>query len=279
MDVEDIPVGMRLKDATGWNQLAADWELFLEARPHGCFVADQNGTAVGTATTIVYDNTVGWVSMVLVDEKHRRRGVGTELLRTALASLEGNCDTIKLDATPAGRKVYLPLGFRDELTIERRVCTARCTLVVPSISTGTIETMASDDLAAALALDQRAFGVRRDHLLQSLHARASEYALVWRADEEIQAFCCGRHGSRFEQVGPLVSKDRAGAEVLLAHFGRRAAPNAIVLDTPNRDRSWLQFLDAAGFQVERELVRMFRGDKPHSGDGTLQWAVAGPELG
>src|SRR5947209_18008666 len=44
----DLPFGMRLKAANGWNQTEADWRRYLELQPDGCFLAELDGKPVGT---------------------------------------------------------------------------------------------------------------------------------------------------------------------------------------------------------------------------------------
>src|SRR5437899_7867264 len=83
----DLPLGMRLKAANGWNQTEADWRRYLDLQPDGCFVAMLDGKPVGTLTTCVF-GPVGWIAMVLVDAEYRGRGVGTTLMRHALTYLE-----------------------------------------------------------------------------------------------------------------------------------------------------------------------------------------------
>jgi hypothetical protein len=73
MTPADISIGMRLKDAAGWNQTKEDWERFLQASPEGCFVAEWNGEVAGTVTTITYENRFAWIGMVLVHPELRGR--------------------------------------------------------------------------------------------------------------------------------------------------------------------------------------------------------------
>ena len=100
MTPADIPAGLNLCRLAGWNQLARDWELFLQIHSKGCRVGvDDAGNVVGTVTTIPYENHFAWIGMVLVDPSKRRQGIGTQLLREALATngRSGNnktgCDT------------------------------------------------------------------------------------------------------------------------------------------------------------------------------------------
>ena len=113
MGESDLDACMALKERIGWNQTRRDWEAFLALRPLGCFVAVADGAVVGTVTTTNYHDDFAWIGMVLVSPEHRRQGIGTMLLQTALGSL-ASCKTVRLDATPHGKQVYVRLGFHDE---------------------------------------------------------------------------------------------------------------------------------------------------------------------
>src|SRR5438132_2354183 len=114
MTAADVLLGMRLKEQSGWNQLEMDWHRLLALEPEGCFVAEWNGKPAGTTCTTIFDS-VGWISMVLVEASHRGMGIGTALLRHALEYLDQPAvRTIRLDATPAGRPIYERHGFVPE---------------------------------------------------------------------------------------------------------------------------------------------------------------------
>jgi creatinine amidohydrolase len=117
----DVPFATELNGIVGWNQTEKDWRGYLEFDPEGCFIAELSGRPAGTATVIRYQDRFGWIGMVLVHPESRRFGMGTTLLRHAIAYLQ-KCGVagIKLDATPVGRKVYVPLGFCDEYERSRR---------------------------------------------------------------------------------------------------------------------------------------------------------------
>ncbi|MBK5280119.1 MAG: GNAT family N-acetyltransferase, partial [Bacteroidia bacterium] len=112
MRSDDIPAALSLCRHAHWNQLARDWEIFLQLSPHDCIVAEQENI-VGTVTTIRYQNHFSWIGMLLVDPAMQRQGIGMQLLKEALRILEHE-ETVKLDATPEGRTVYLKLNFVDE---------------------------------------------------------------------------------------------------------------------------------------------------------------------
>ena len=65
----DITDGLALKERAGWNQVRADWSRTLALQPDGCFVAELDNRVVGTVATCRF-GPVGWVAMMLVDERN-----------------------------------------------------------------------------------------------------------------------------------------------------------------------------------------------------------------
>ena len=65
MTIDDLRLGLRLTRQAGWNQTESDWLRFIDMEPEGCFVAELNGSSVGTTTTCIFDK-VAWIAMVLV---------------------------------------------------------------------------------------------------------------------------------------------------------------------------------------------------------------------
>src|SRR5262249_42240998 len=69
-----------------WNQLAAAWRIFIEfGRVYAVHSAD--GRIIATTATLPYGGRFAWISMVLVAGEYRRRGLGTMMLRRAMADL------------------------------------------------------------------------------------------------------------------------------------------------------------------------------------------------
>src|SRR5262245_11518586 len=211
---DDIPAGLRLCRIAGWNQLAADWELFLHLSPRGCRAAVRDGNVVGTVTTVNYENRFAWVGMVLVDPKVRGQGVGTQLLQEAISILRG-IPSIRLDATPQGHPVYRRLGFEDEYElcrmqlVEMSVTGRPRGQVPPSLSQSeglAVRPMRADDLVAVREADRRIFGADRREILQWALQRSPEYAWVALSPAGLEGYCFGRRGFNFDQIGPVHSQ-------------------------------------------------------------------------
>jgi len=274
MRPEDIPAGMRLKESAGWNQTEDDWRLFLEASPGGCFAAVLDGVVIGTVTTIRYGETLSWIGMMLVDPAYRRRGVGTRLMRRALAHLAG-CGTVKLDATPLGRTMYDGLGFRDEYTLHRMTA-GSCLAWAPPPEAAP---MAEKYTTGVFETDAEVFGADRTVILRNFISRRPESAWVLRHGNGIRGYCTGRAGTRFHQVGPLVAETTEDAVRLLHAVSGNLAGRAAVMDVPAHQEEFLHRLDEAGFRKERSFIRMFRGNNASPGTPGKVFATAGPEFG
>src|SRR5688572_17770698 len=82
----DIDAGLALSDAAGWNQTGDDWALFIR---HGRAIGlrDAEGRCVATAAALPYGSDRGWISMVLVADGWRHRGLATRLLDDCVAHL------------------------------------------------------------------------------------------------------------------------------------------------------------------------------------------------
>lgn len=272
----DIAAGLALCRQSRWNQLSSDWELFLALSPRGCRVAVLEDRVVGTVTTVRYEDRFSWIGMVLVDPAERRQGVGTRLLRKAIDILNDGA-TIRLDATPAGREVYLKLGFVEEYGLSRME-----TVVADGVGRsggGDSRPMTEADLDRVAEMDRQVFGADRRKVLEWMLAGAPEYAQVVKSEGEIAGYAFGRHGHNFEHLGPVIARDRETARRLVAASLSGQSGRPFILDAARHDAEWTQWLESIGFKEQRPFIRMFLGENRHPGLPEKQFAILGPEFG
>lgn len=271
MTVDDIDAGLALCRSAGWNQLENDWKLFLDLTPGGsCVAIDENGKVVGTAATIDYEDHFSWIGMVLVDPEKKRQGIGTQLLREALKRLETQV-TAKLDATPAGREVYLKLGFVDEYTLSRMVLREKSTLPLSDAAPTKME-----DISLILQEDEKVFGASRGELLKRIYKNNPELSFIVKTDA-LTGYSFGREGYNFTQIGPVIAVDEAVATRLVsAALNKLNGP--VVIDVMDNS-SFQQWLEQLGFVEQRKLIRMYRGTNAYPGIPEKQFAILGPEFG
>jgi creatinine amidohydrolase/Fe(II)-dependent formamide hydrolase-like protein/GNAT superfamily N-acetyltransferase len=275
MIARDIPEAMRLKQIAGWNQVESDWTMFLESNPDGCFVMVHQGRVVGTVTACNYANAAAWIGMLLVDPAFRRLGIATRLLNHALDAL-GACGTVKLDATPEGKPVYEKLGFAAQYAI-RRLCVRA--LPPPGEAPARVEPLREADLEAVLAADRAVFGADRSAVLRALWRRAPQLGRKLAHGSAIRAYCFGRDGSSYTQIGPVVA-DSAEEAFRLARGAMAAlGGQPVLLDVTDAQREFRGLLAGIGFGEQRAFLRMARGSDPHAGDARRQFAIGGPEIG
>lgn len=273
MTVADIPLGMRLKAQNQWNQLEEDWRRQIELEPLGCFVAEKNGAAVGTACSTVF-GSVAWIAMVLVDANHRGQGIGTALMEHVLANLDARkIPSIRLDATPLGRPVYEKLGFVAEHQLHRY----EGTLPASSQATAGVSSVGRDDLDNIIALDQRITGTDRGRLLRRLHQERAEEMRQMVGPTGVEGFVFARPGARAWHIGPCLGSD-AACRALLLDAWQRHSGQPVFLDIPDGHAQAQALARDMGLKSQRPLLRMGRGPviKEH-----LQkfWTSYGPEKG
>lgn len=271
MTTDDIPLGLKLTRQAAWNQMESDWRRFLSMQPDGCFVAELDGTSVGTTTTCIFDG-VAWIAMVLVDKDVRGRGIGTSLLKHAISYLkEQNVKTVRLDATPAGRPIYEKLGFVPEYELARYEGTpaiGRPSSIVPR---------PSPVVPDITAFDQRITGTNRGKMLSMLFDEFPELVRVIRQDNQVQGYIAGRPGANATQVGPCIATAEAGAS-LLSDSLSRCAGRPVFLDVPLDNAGAVKIAEAAGLTIQRRFTRMCLGERISDNVQAI-WAGSGPEKG
>lgn len=268
---------MKLKDAEGWNQLEQDWSLLISYGESASFVAVLDERIVGSVTALNYAGAVAWIGMMLVDKAYRGRGIGKALMLGVMDKLKG-CESIKLDATPAGRPLYLKLGFRDEYELYR-MTNHLASAISPGENSIVPMKMQVADLPEVAAFDRQVFGADRTKLIARLFERSPELAWIVREKERLAGFCLGRSGQNFIQIGPVHASSQVCAKALMGSAVNQVTGQAIVVDIPTGKSGTIQWLEECGFQIQRPFERMYLHANPHPGTIENLYLIAGPELG
>ncbi len=271
---EHVDDGLRLCRAAGWNQIDRDWRFFLKHSADDSFVALRRGQVVGTATVTTYAERLAWIGMVLVDPSHRRQGIGSGLLGHLMEHVGESC-ALALDATPAGREVYLPLGFQDVSTIVRLAGKVRGDARPDTAA----RKMSGKELAEIVEFDQVALGCKRLEILHWWLEGTPGYAWVVREAGQLLGYCLGRAGQTHDQLGPLVAIDSMVARALSQAVFENAARRDWIIDVPAIQFEWIAWLKEQGFAEQRVLYRMVRGALPTMASPERVFAIVAPEVG
>jgi len=272
MTTKDLELGLSLSRQAGWNQTEADWLRLMYFEPEGCFVAELDGSAVGTTTTCVLDH-VAWIAMVLVDENHRRRGIGTHLLRHALDHLDRrHVSTIRLDATGLGRPIYETLGFIPEYDL------ARYKGIAPSFpALPTAADASSDAYSDIIEFDKMITGTNREKMLTRLFEEFPRRLRTLRREGKIEGYLTMRPGANAVQIGPCIALKDAGLALLCDALGR-CAGKYVFIDIPYNNAGAVKIAESSGLEIQRCFTRMYRGERVNDKLEAL-WASSGPEKG
>jgi hypothetical protein len=275
---DDLDAAGALSQEAGWNQIAADWRIFLElGRVIG--LVREDGRLVATAATLPHGKDFGWISMVLVTASERRRGLARWLLRRCMDDLIAAGRVPLLDATPAGRTVYVGLGFEDCWGMRRLIArNVRPPNEDELHAAAIVRPIEARDWPTIVALDTDVFGADRSSLLRRLAGRLPAAASVAVRGGRIIGSLFGRDGRTLNQLGPLVAEDEDVARSLLSR-AIAAIPAPLVIDLPDRHAAIGAWLETLGFNAERPLTRMVHGRSTAFDDTARLFAIAGPELG
>lgn len=299
LTTDDIEAAHRLSTLADWNQTPTDWRRLLALAPDGCFGGWVEDTLVATGTLVRYEDTIGWIGMILVDPEHRRNGYATRIFEH-LNDI-GNRDglVLGLDATDAGRAVYRRSGYVDTVAIERwrgflnRPAAPR-SLPFDSTAAGTVtpySIQTEDEISTLATFDRRTVGVDRTPLLERFHTESNVRVIAIVDDDTdlgggeagfhqgtIRGYGVLRSGREAAQFGPVVASNGAVMNELLAGVSPYFDDTPMIVDVfPTAKVTAL--LRRWGLQQHRSLMRMTDGEETPLLTGSSVRAAAGFELG
>jgi GNAT superfamily N-acetyltransferase len=264
LGVKDAASGLMLSTEARWNQNEADWRFFL-SRGIVFGVRDTTGRLVATAALLPYSAGNAWISMVLVTESWRRRGIATKLVDACLDTVRRRKLTSWLDATPDGAKVYGPLGFTPTLQLRRlRLAQSGRSTSQPPLG--------QCDPVAFANQDRRSIGFARDLLLADFAGRSGS-----RMVSNGKAMALIRDGRTARHIAPLFAETADQALALVEAIAARES-GPLLLDAVFSQTDFLAGLTDAGWNIERPFQRM-RFGRATTPAAEPPFAVAGPEFG
>jgi GNAT superfamily N-acetyltransferase len=260
LDPTWISRALLLSEEAGWNQTAADWELFFTHGTVFGFVVDDR--LVATAAVLPYGRAFAWLSMVLVTAEWRRRGLATRLVTACISLLRKDGRAALLDAAPDATAIYAKLGFVQLCRMERW----------EGQGGGVAVSSDPGNLTINPSADQSAFGADRRFLLEDFLSRPG--SLAFRSPH---GFALLRRGSVASHLGPIVAEPKEAPALAITAI--HAAAGRVFVDVLDAGIGLVPTLTAHDFRRQRSFTRMALGLSALPGDPTHLLAAAGPEFG
>lgn len=265
----DVPFAMELADCEGWGHVPCEYERKILLDPEGSFVARIEGAEAGIITTVKY-GTYGFLGNLIVQEQHRKEGVGERLMRHAIAYLlSQKVRSIELDGVMAAVSLYRRLGFRDKYLSIR--------LFRPADENGEITPVKQKQGAAsAFALDKRLTGIVRRHLLEGM-LEDNPGCLITHGTPVAGYTMVRLRGGGLHAIGPLIAQDRKVADSLLSAVLGAYGDKRLWIGVPEPNYRMVQTLVARGFRYSPPSLRMYFG--PRLDYEKYMFGICGPGVG
>ena len=251
---EDIVPFMQLAAGEGW--LCERWEFdFLLAQfPEGGLVVRATGIPVAFVTSIKY-GTSGWIGNLIVAPGYRGRGLGTFLMKRALAALAGRgARTFWLTASEEGKPIYERLGFTVIDGVKRWRGEGKGKGAMRGITASIPE---------IVALDAAGWGDCRKSLLSAILPRSEPICTV-------DGFLFIQHWPAGFQLGPWSAVSLSAAVACLDRaLARIGAGTLVFLDVPANNVTAAAILSERGFRVTGRTTLMYAGEKPEYDPGAV----------
>jgi hypothetical protein len=258
MKAEDFPFAVQLSNTMNWNMAPEDFEFTSKLEPQGCFVLLRGTERLGIATSVSFGK-VGWFGNLIVQEKHRRKGAGTFLVKNAIKYLKNTgVETIGLYAYPHLIEFYKNFGFKsdaDFLVFQGKS--------ISSLNERTLKLQKArkQDIPALMDFDCQCFGVYRKKLLEPILLSRGNLCYVSTEDDEIIGYGAAKVYEDMAEVGPLVCHhDHIDVALALLQTILSKLRNLdIFICVPAAETALIELLSKAGVQKNFRVARMFLG--------------------
>ncbi|MEM2546956.1 MAG: GNAT family N-acetyltransferase [Candidatus Bathyarchaeia archaeon] len=254
---EDIDFAVRITGMMNWNLTEEDFELMMNLEPSGCLTLLHDSDKIGVATALSFGR-VGWIGNVIIDEKYRRRGAGSTLLKHAIDYLKSRgVETVGLYSYKEKVNFYRRLGFKDD--VEFTVLKGKAS---PSDNERVnIRNVEESDIKKIIDFDSFYFGASREKLLKEILNAEGNTCYYYSEHGEVFGYIMAKVYGEYAEVGPLVCRRErhdVAASLLKTVLNRLEGLN-VYLCMPKKEENIVNMLANAGFKEEFPVVRMFHG--------------------
>ncbi len=273
---EELPTLLSWAAAEGWNPGLHDAGAFLAADPEGFHALEVGGELVGGASTVVYEERLGFVGLFIVRPEWRGRGFGVAFWHHFISQMReriGPKGGAALDGVFTMQEKYAQSGFtfsHRNLRMEGRG---------PSAPVGgdliPASAVSEEEL---IAFDRAHFGAARLAFLRHWLAAPGSLALVAPGESGLEGYGVARPCGVGMKIGPLFATRPEVAERLFTHLAAHAGGGPFWLDTPENNPHAMALAARHSLREVFGCARMTLGHPPALPWGQI-YGVTSFELG
>ena len=281
---KDVRAVLRLIEEAGWAYTRDELERLIAVQPGGMLLIRSAGLRYGILGCVYASawGRVGFIGLMLVRSTHRGRGLGRELMETALDHLEREGTTsVCLDSVQEAIAFYRKLDFRSSWeSIRFGIDTSKANL--PSASLKVTHAGAAE-VERAIELDRTYSGTDRSALLRRLHVDKDSTVLVVPGEKEVLAYGVLRRSKGCMRLGPVVAaprvEDKVAVNSILSTAMGESYPRMLTMNVPAYNREATEMLVSLGAVQYTSCLRMYIGDPGRAGSPEATWALGAAEKG
>jgi ribosomal protein S18 acetylase RimI-like enzyme len=276
----DIDFAYKLDVIEQWNDTRDDIKRMSNYDPDGCFVTEVNSELVGHVFSISYGK-LGWIGLLIVKAKYRRKGVGALLTKKAIEYLL-NCGvkTIKLEAVSTIANLYRKLGFVNEFDSLRFAGTGGEKDMSPS--SRIVNHLKKEEVTELARFDAEYFGANRIKVLMRLYHDNPKLCYASHAKSKITGYIMCRKAETGYKIGPWVCNPehlKAARELLMKCIETIGRNERLYVGAPAVNEKAVEILHDLNFKQYPKSIRMYLGKKLETERADGIFAIGGPEKG
>lgn len=253
MTSADLGLAVEWAAGEGWNPGLHDAEAFFAADPHGFFIAELNGQAVGCISAVAYDDYFGFMGFYIVKKELRHLGIGMQLWNASLDYMGSR--TIGADGVVEMLEKYGQFDFRIAHQNARyEGLGSETQSVLAELSRVPFEELER--------YDSRFFPAPRTAFLKSWISRPGTRGQVALNNGSISGYGVIRPCWQGFKIAPLFADSPEIAEELFRSLSGLAVAQPIFLDIPVCNQDAVRLVEGQGMLKVFETARIYRGTPP-----------------
>lgn len=270
MTPDDVPAAHSLSARLNWAHRAEDWAM-VERTSCG-FVAEDNGTLIGTAFTC-NQGTHSSIGLVIVSDEYQGKGIGRQLMGLVLEAAKPR--TPILNATGPGEPLYASMGFKtfDHVAQHQGIPT----LPENAVADKACLTLTAADNDRVIDLANRGSGLDRTVVLNDLFPICKRVVGI-EVDGKLEGVALLRPFGRGQVIGPIVARTAEQAKQMVTALILAFPGEYTRVDIP-ADCGIGGWLEELNLKCVDRAPRMSLGEPPVIAENTLQFALVTQAIG